>query len=64
MSCCANKLDLFSYCPTAFEKTISFPDNFVFGVATSGVIAEKAGVKKQDYNRASLLAKKSRRTMV
>jgi len=57
MTCVANKLNLFSYCPTIFEEQIIFPQDLCFVVATSGHLACKTANRLEDYNNASWLAR-------
>lgn len=47
----------YSYCPVVHERTIPFPEEHVFAIASSGVVAEKTGSARDKYNRASLLAR-------
>ncbi|NKB66724.1 MAG: galactokinase [Candidatus Latescibacteria bacterium] len=46
----------FQYCPTRFECYIPVPDQAVWVVGFSGVVAEKTGAAQDLYNRASALA--------
>jgi galactokinase len=46
----------FSYVPTRLERQIEIPDDIVFVVASSGVVARKTGEARDAYNRLSLLA--------
>jgi galactokinase len=54
----SNQLRQYSYCPVRFEKTITVPEEYVFAIASSGVVAEKTGAALEKYNRASRLASK------
>ncbi|WP_371151767.1 galactokinase family protein [Buchananella felis] len=55
MLCCtAGELSQFSFCPTRFERRVSFPADHTFVIAVSGVLAEKSGKARELYNRASL----------
>ncbi len=56
LCCKANMLSQYSYCPVRFERSIAVPDDYVFAVAGSGVVAEKTKDAREKYNRASLLA--------
>jgi galactokinase len=47
----------YSYCPVRFRRAIPLSDRFVFAIASSGVIAEKTGAARDQYNRLSLLVK-------
>lgn len=47
----------YAYCPVRHEATVDFPADYVFAIASSGVIAEKTGSAMASYNRASLLAR-------
>jgi len=54
MLCCRPQtLSQYSYCPVRFERFIAVPTKYIFVVAASGVIAEKAGTAQAKYNRAS-----------
>ena len=46
----------FCYCPTRFESYIPVPQEAVWVVGFSGVVAEKTGAAQDLYNRASALA--------
>jgi galactokinase len=46
----------FAYCPVRFEQEWPVPKGYTFAVAASGVIAEKTGAAREQYNRASLAA--------
>lgn len=48
-------LKQFRYAPITLEKSISFPENLTFVVASSGVAANKTGSAQVRYNGASLL---------
>jgi galactokinase len=52
----AGHIRQYAYCPVRFEKEIALPPDLTFGVATSGVVAEKTGAAREKYNRASRLA--------
>ncbi len=45
---------LFSFCPVRQEQTIPLPQDWVFAIGVSGVVAEKTGGARERYNRASL----------
>jgi galactokinase len=51
-----NQLNLFSYAPTVFHKSVALPENHVFVIAHSGVKADKTGNAMEAYNAASILA--------
>jgi galactokinase len=54
--CCKhNTLSRFSFCPVRYEGDFPLSDDYVFVVASSGVIAEKTGAAKDKYNRLSLM---------
>jgi galactokinase len=56
--CCKeNYLSRFSFRPVKHEGDFHLPENLVFVIASSGVIAEKTGDAMHKYNRLSLLAK-------
>ena len=52
----ANHLSQYAYCPVKFERAVPIPEDLVFCVAFSGVVAEKTGEAMHLYNRASRLA--------
>lgn len=54
----ANQLRQYSYCPVRFERTIRVPADYIFAIASSGVVAEKTGAALEKYNRASRRASK------
>ncbi len=54
--CCRPKhLQLYSFCPARFERTIPLPAEHVLAIGSSGVFAEKTGNAMAKYNRASRL---------
>jgi galactokinase len=48
------RLKQYSFCPVRFERTVKLPDDWVFVIGVSGVVADKTGSAKEHYNRASL----------
>lgn len=52
----ANLLSVFAYCPVAPVGTVEFPDDWVFVIGSSGVLAEKTGSALDKYNRVSTRA--------
>lgn len=46
----------YAYCPIRFERTLVLPDDWRFGIASSGIAAEKTGEAREKYNLASRLA--------
>ncbi|CAD7923547.1 unnamed protein product [Amoebophrya sp. A120] len=49
-----------SFCPAKVVETLPWPtEDYVFIIASSGVLAEKAGGVMQDYNNAVFLARKA-----
>jgi galactokinase len=46
----------YSYLPVRFERAVPLPNDVVFAVAASGVVAAKTGSALEQYNRASALA--------
>ena len=50
-------LSQYAYCPVRFERLVKLPDDHVFVVAVSGVVAEKTGDAMEKYNRVSELAR-------
>ena len=56
MLCCkAGMLSEYSFCPVGFHRDIALPEDVVFVVGSSGVVAEKTGAAREQFNRASLL---------
>ncbi len=51
------KLHQYSFCPVRFERAIDLPKGTTFGIASSGVIAEKTREAMEKYNRVSRRAK-------
>ncbi len=47
-------LKQYSFCPVRLERAVKLPDDCVFVIGVSGVVADKAGSAKTKYNRASL----------
>ncbi len=56
LCCQADRMRQYSYCPVRFERSIRVPNEYVFAIASSGVVAEKTGAALEKYNRASKLA--------
>jgi galactokinase len=57
MLCCRpGQLSVYSFCPTRFERAVPFPDDLVFVVCHSGVLAEKTGEALGKYNAVSARA--------
>ena len=54
--CEAGKLRQYSFCPTALEASLPFPQSLAFVVAVSGATARKGAERLADYNNAALLA--------
>jgi galactokinase len=50
-----DRLSRFAYCPTRREGTFALPEEYLFAIAASGVLAEKTGEAMEKYNRASRL---------
>jgi len=48
-----NHVSQYSYCPVRLERVISIPNDYVFAIGSSGVVAEKTGAAMEKYNRAS-----------
>lgn len=58
MLCCVpGRLSQYSYYPVVFEKFVDLPQQYVFGICASGVVAEKTGDAMYKYNNASQLAR-------
>jgi galactokinase len=48
-----NRLVQYGYCPVQFRRSIEVCDDYVFVIASSGVVAEKTGTALEKYNRVS-----------
>jgi len=60
MLCCKEgRLSQFSFAPAVFERDIAFPADVELVVASSGVRAVKTGAAREQYNRASLRARRA-----
>jgi galactokinase len=57
LCCRAGLLSQYSYCPVQFERTVTFPSNYIFVIASSGIVAEKTGAAMEKYNRNSELCR-------
>jgi galactokinase len=56
--CCKrNTLSRFSFCPVRHEGDFPLSDDYVFVIASSGIIAEKTGAAKDKYNRLSMMTR-------
>ncbi len=51
------KLVQYSFCPVSFRRTIELADEYVFAIASSGVVAEKTGAALEKYNRLSAMVR-------
>lgn len=51
------QISQYAYCPVRFERAIPLPADYVFAVASSGVVAEKTGAAMEAYNTASRLVR-------
>ena len=49
----ANQLGQFAWSPVRNERWVPFPDDMVFVIAVSGVVASKIGAVRERYNRAA-----------
>lgn len=58
----SNRLVQYGFCPVRFRRSIGLDDNYVFVVASSGVISEKTGAALEKYNRISALVRTIVRT--
>jgi galactokinase len=54
-----DRLKTYAYCPVRLEQTVPLPEEYMFAVASSGVIAEKTGAARERYNDASTLARRT-----
>lgn len=49
----AGQLVQYSFCPVRFERSVTLPDDFIYVIAVSGVVADETGTAKARYNRTS-----------
>ncbi len=56
LCCQAGYLSRYRFCPVRFEQRIRLPQDHVFVIASSGVVANKTGAAREAYNRASAAA--------
>jgi galactokinase len=56
LCCRAGMLSQYSFCPVRAERTIKFPAECTFVIASSGVEASKTDSAREKYNRVSLAA--------
>jgi galactokinase len=55
--CCApGKLDVFGWAPVRQEREVRWPEDHVFVIAVSGVVASKTGAARERYNRVARTA--------
>ncbi len=54
LCCRPGMLSQYSFCPVRPEGAVRLPPGYVFAIANSGVLAEKAGAARESYNRASV----------
>lgn len=55
MLCCEpGMLSQYAFRPVRRERVVTFPEDHVLVIATSGVVAEKTGAALEKYNRAAL----------
>ncbi len=48
-----DRLVQYAFCPVRFQRPIELADDYVFAIASSGVVAEKTGAALEKYNRVS-----------
>ncbi|MGA2068260.1 MAG: galactokinase family protein [Thermoguttaceae bacterium] len=56
LSCQPGRLSQYVYAPVRLERVIPMPPEYIFAVGVSGVVAQKTGSAREQYNRASRLA--------
>jgi galactokinase len=56
LNCQSDRLSLYAFCPVRYRRSIAVADQYVFEIASSGVISEKTGNALAKYNRLPLLA--------
>jgi galactokinase len=57
LCCRAGVLSQYSFCPVRAERTIKFPAEYTFVIASSGIEASKTDSAREKYNHVSLAAK-------
>jgi galactokinase len=58
LTCRADRISQYVYCPVRFEREIAMPAGCTFAIASSGVAAEKTGAAMVKYNAASQRARR------
>ncbi|HEX2828166.1 MAG TPA: hypothetical protein VHP37_17560 [Burkholderiales bacterium] len=53
-----NALVQYSFCPVRFEREVPLPHDHAFVIASSGVVAEKIGAVREQYNELSRSAQR------
>jgi galactokinase len=56
LCCTPSQLDVFGWAPVRHERSVPWPDDYVFIVAVSGVVAAKSGAARDRYNRVARTA--------
>jgi galactokinase len=56
LCCTPSQLDVFGWAPVRHERSVPWPDAYVFVVAVSGVVASKSGAARDRYNRVARTA--------
>lgn len=56
LCCRAGQLSQYSFCPVRAERTLNFPTDYAFVIASSGVEASKTDAARAQYNRISRAA--------
>jgi galactokinase len=51
-----HRLEVFSWAPVRYERTVPWPETHGFVIGVSGVVAAKTGAAKERYNRAARTA--------
>ena len=56
LCCRARRLSQYRFAPVRLEQQVSMPEEWIFVIANSGVVASKTGAARDCYNRLSTLA--------
>lgn len=56
LCCQAGQLSQYRFCPVKFERRIRLPEQYIFAIGSSGVVAKKIDSARESYNRISLAA--------
>lgn len=55
LCCQPGQASQYAFCPVQFERRINLPPECLLAIGVSGIVAEKTGAAREQYNRASRL---------